>query len=224
MGENENSITVAILAGGQSRRMGCDKAFQRFNGSSLLETVLNRLSALDMPLLIVTSPQLRDRTANLVSGCRIVTDRCPGTGALGAIHTALIECTTPNIFVAGCDMPFLSIDLIRHMSGLVPGYSAVSPIVHGMTEPLHSIYSQTCRVPIEHLLHENTLKVSRVFDMVDTRYVGEHEISAHDPNYDSFININTRKELENTRTLCGKGQMAGKLERHLHAATVGATV
>ncbi len=177
MGKYANLITMAILAGGLSRRMGCDKAFQRFNGSSLLETVINRLSALDMPLLIVTSPQLHDRIANLVSDCRIVTDRYPGTGAMGAIYTALVECTTPNIFVAGCDMPFLNIDLILHMSRLLPGYSAVTPVLHGMTEPLHSIYSQRCRLPIEHLLQKNTLKVSRIFDLVDTRYVGEHEIS-----------------------------------------------
>ena len=214
VGEKGKSITIAILAGGQSRRMGCDKAFERFDGTSLLETVLNRLSALDMPLLIVTSSQLHDRIANLVSDCRTVTDRCPGTGVMGAIYTALMECTTPNIFATGCDMPLLNIDLIRHMTSLLPGYSAVTPLLHGMTEPLHSIYSQRCRVPIAHLLGQNTLKVSRIFSMVDTRYVGEDEINTYDPKYESFININTPKDMENTRPI----------ERHLNATAVGATV
>jgi molybdopterin-guanine dinucleotide biosynthesis protein A len=222
MGKNDNLITIAILAGGLSRRMGCDKAFQPFNGTTLLETVLSRLFALDMPLLIVTSSQLQDRIANVVPDCRVVSDRRRGAGAMGAIYTALIECATPNIFVTGCDMPFLNIDLIRHMCNLLPGYNAVTPVLHGMTEPLHSIYSQTCRVSIEHLLQEDTLKVSRIFSMVDTRYVGDHEISNYDPNHESFININTPEDLENTRSTGDKGQTAGTIERH--AAAVGATV
>ena len=52
-----------------------------------------------------------------------------------------------NIFATGCDMPLLNIDLIRHMTSLLSGYSAVTPLLHRMTEPLHSIYSKDAAFP-----------------------------------------------------------------------------
>jgi len=181
--------------------MGRDKAFQPIEGTSLLETAINRLSALQLPLLVVTSVQQYGRIANLCNDHPVMIDRYPGMSVMGAIYTALTGSQTNCVFITGCDMPFLDIDLIRYQITLTPGYSAVVPRINGMTEPLHSIYTRDCLGAISLLLRKNILRISELFNLVNTRYVEVDEIDRYDPLHSSFININTKEDLDNVRAI-----------------------
>ena len=84
--------TIAILAGGQSRRMGTDKALLPINGQSLIERVAARCQTLDLPLIIIANQV--ERFAGL--GLPVYPDEIPDKGSMGGIYTALVHSQTPH--------------------------------------------------------------------------------------------------------------------------------
>src|SRR5215217_327467 len=97
-------LTVCIQAGGQSSRMGEDKALKTFLGRPLIQRVVERLSPI-ADELIVTTNRLEDYSfLNL----RLIPDLKPGRGALGGLYTAIASASNPIVAVVACDMPFAS--------------------------------------------------------------------------------------------------------------------
>jgi molybdopterin-guanine dinucleotide biosynthesis protein A len=188
-------LTVAILAGGKSRRFGRRKAAEQINGTSFLETSIRFFSDLNCSPLIVTSNEEYAQIVQLCTDQSIALDIIPGKGTIGGIYTALVTATTKYVFIVGCDMPFLNMHLIAHMASLKSGYDAIVPKVGGFIEPLHSIYSKRCLPFIKRLMDNNELRIRELFGLIDVGYVIEHEIDYFDPDHRSFININSPDDL-----------------------------
>ena len=131
----------------------------------------------------------------------MIVDVYPGGAALGGIYTGLVNADTLHSMVVGCDMPFLNRALLQYLIGLAPGFDVVVPRIRGLTEPLHAVYSKRCLVPIEQLLNQGGLAISRLFSLIRTRYVDENEIARFDPDHLSFFNVNTQDELAKARLL-----------------------
>ena len=193
-------MTAIILAGGKSLRLGRDKALEEIGGKSLIERVIERLSSLGNEIIVVisSSDQLPDLSAS-----RVV-DIYPGKGALGGIYSGLRAATSFHSLVVACDMPFLSIALLRYLVETCPGFDIVIPRVAGNIEPLHAVYSKNCLTPIEAMLDEGKLRIADFFPAVRVRYVEEAEIERFDPERLSFFNINSKADLEQARALLEK--------------------
>jgi molybdenum cofactor guanylyltransferase len=97
--------TLAILAGGESRRMGRPKAELRVAGKPILEYLLDRF-AWPGPTLLVTAPG-RERPAGAARFGREVADPVAGEGPLRGVVTALEAATTEIVLITTCDMPGL---------------------------------------------------------------------------------------------------------------------
>ena len=80
-----DDVAGVLLAGGNSSRMGRNKALMPLAGLRLVDRVLGVLSGiLDDLLMVTNSPDLY---ADL--GVRMVPDLVAGKGALGGIHSAI---------------------------------------------------------------------------------------------------------------------------------------
>jgi molybdopterin-guanine dinucleotide biosynthesis protein A len=101
-------ITLAVLAGGEGRRMGRPKAELRIGGRPILEYLLDRWRW-DGPTMLVTAPG-RERSAGSERFMREVSDRVAGAGPLRGVLTALEAATTPLVIVTTCDMPGMGIE------------------------------------------------------------------------------------------------------------------
>ena len=203
------SLTVAINAGGQSSRMGTDKAFVDLLGQPLIEHIIGRVAGLGQAetMLITNRP---DDYAHL--GLPMVGDVLPDKGSLGGIYTALHHSQTAYTLVVACDMPFLNPALLRHMVGLCVGdqYDVIVPRVDGYPQGLHAIYSQGCVEPIRARLEADRLKVIGFYDDVRVRYLDEAEYAPLNPDGLSFSNVNTPEELaEARRVAAAKNQREG---------------
>jgi len=95
-----------------------------------------------------------------------------------------------------CDMPFLNLDLLRHLIEESTNVDAVVPRLKGQPEPLHALYSKACLAPMQRMLRAEHLKIAPLFETVRVRYVDEGTIDRIDPRHLSFFNINTQAELE----------------------------
>jgi molybdopterin-guanine dinucleotide biosynthesis protein A len=72
-----------------------------------------------------------------------------------------------NLVVA-CDMPFLSIDLLRFMVGQLGNYDVVIPRVNkGALEPLHAVFSRRCIAILELLIRQDRLSILDLFPLVN---------------------------------------------------------
>jgi molybdopterin-guanine dinucleotide biosynthesis protein A len=190
-------MTGIVLAGGESRRMGRDKAFLKLDGVPLIEHVLRTLRIIFPKTIIVTN----NPSAYALFDAVVVTDavykQCPLTG----IYSGLLHSTDEYNFVAACDMPFLNPGLISYMTGLVKDHDIVVPMIAGRVEPLHAIYSKKLLPIIEKRLQGDALQVRGIFGEARMRYVTETELDRYDPERRSFKNLNTLEEYKEATCL-----------------------
>jgi molybdopterin-guanine dinucleotide biosynthesis protein A len=198
--EVRRPISCIVLAGGEGKRLGTDKAFLRIGGRVLIEGILEKMARIGDEVIIVTNSPHRYRHLE----ARLVGDVYPGKGVLGGIYSGLRAARSDHSLVVACDMPFLDLRLLRYMILLSPGQDVVIPRVGGLTEPLHAIYSKRGLQPIERVLAGGGRKIISFFPEVRVRYVGEQEIKLFDPQYLSFFNVNTAADLEKARSLAGR--------------------
>ncbi len=221
-------VTSIILAGGRSSRLGFDKALEVLNGKSLIRWVIDRLAGLSTEIVVVASGRddpdeprgALDLDSELesqvtaVSGprsvvVRVVDDVYPSMGALVGIYTGLAASSVWRAIVVGCDMPFLSADLLGYMAEVSPGFDIVVPRTAKGVEPLCAVYSKNCLGSIASLLQRSELRLGQLLDMVEVRYVDEDEIARFDPEHLSFFNINTRADLGRARKLVSEERGQG---------------
>jgi molybdopterin-guanine dinucleotide biosynthesis protein A len=197
-------MTSIILAGGRSSRLGREKAGEQIEGSSLIGRVISRLSSLSNEILVVVSQRQMESLFPSYTGATTVVDLYPDKGSLGGIYTGLVYSDNFYNLVVACDMPFLNLDLLRHIVALSPGFDAVIPELKGRREPLHAVYTKTCLLPMKELLKADRLKIADFPDLVRARYIGQEEIERFDPDHRSFFNVNTQTDLDTARMLAAQ--------------------
>jgi molybdopterin-guanine dinucleotide biosynthesis protein A len=182
-------------------RLGRNKVLVKVGGVSLIQRVVNVLSSFSSDIIVVA-----DRTRLWLKNIsyprmKLVTDICPGGGALGGIYAGLSVSDSLYNVVVACDMPFLSQPLLGYMVNAAVGYDVVIPRLGEMLEPLHAVYSRDCLPRIEHQLKQGELNVVGFFHLVRVRYIGATEVDHFDPEHRSFFNVNTRADLKKAREL-----------------------
>jgi molybdopterin-guanine dinucleotide biosynthesis protein A len=199
-------VTAAVLAGGQSRRMGRDKAFLPFGGRPLIERTLETLDRRFDEVLVVAN----DLPRYAYLGRRVAADLKPGTGSLGGIYTAIALGTDQahsHVFVCACDMPFLDDALI----GLLLREAAVevggglpdvvvpedpdAPDASAGLHPLCAVYGRGTLPAIEHRLAAGRLKVIGFYEDVRVRRVGAEAFARAGVPRHALMNANTPEDL-----------------------------
>ena len=196
-------LSLVIQAGGESRRMGTDKALLPFLGQPLILRPLTRLVSIADEVM-VTSNQPENY---LFLGLSPVRDLLPGLGALGGLYTALSAARYPYVAVVACDMPFASLEILALELILLQetGADAVIPRSEAGTEPFHAVYRrETCLPQVHAALQADKRRVDAWFERVNIRYVEEEEIITYDPGRLAFFNINTFEELMEAEVLARK--------------------
>ena len=192
------ALSAAVLAGGESRRMGTDKALLPLvaGGQPMLGLVLERLSSVADDVLVVANDQERYSSF----GARVVQDLHRHVGAVGGIQAAIEWSAHDYCLVVACDMPFLSVPLLRRMAGEPRNYDVLVPLIPGESrqrgdglvfQTLHAIYSKRCLPYIEKRIGEGQKQVVGFFENVQVRTLDVTEIARWDPNLRSFFNANT---------------------------------
>lgn len=221
-------VSALILAGGQSQRMGRDKAFIDFEGVPLVSRVIDCVKNLCAEIIIVTN----DAGAYTRFGARIVGDVYPGRGSLGGIFSGLQAAREPHALAVACDMPFLNQALLRYMISLAPQFDVVVPraqdpsgktprsargekpttrktaarLDHPIAKesdlhPMHAVYSKNCLAPMEANLKAEDLRLIGFHNAVRVRVVEPDEVDRFDPKHLSFFNVNTPEDLQVAQSL-----------------------
>jgi molybdopterin-guanine dinucleotide biosynthesis protein A len=198
-------LTLAIQAGGESRRMGSDKALLPFLGKPLILRPLQRLAKLADEVLITANQPENYRFL----GLKPFPDLLPGFGALGGLFTALSVASHPYVAVVACDMPFASLALFAAELDLLreSNTDAVIPRSEAGTEPFHAVYRrETCLPRVRTSLRSGLKRVDSWFSEVNIRYMELDEIQIYDPQELAFLNINTSEELRDAELIARQAE------------------
>lgn len=182
--------TGFVTAGGQSSRMGSDKAWLELDGHTLIERVIAALEPAVGQLAIIANS---DRYRRL--GYPVYSDENAGVGPLEAIRVALTHSETEYAVLVGCDLPFVTTDLFYRLFELREGFDAVVPeSAPGQLEPLCAIYSIRALAAVTGLIRSGHRKTAGIFDHVQTRVVSFTEIRSLSGSEMFFVNVNTRDD------------------------------
>lgn len=139
------TINGLVLAGGESRRMGCDKAQLRHGELSQLEYVAAVLGEVADAVFVSTresqaGDSVRSRFENIV-------DRYDELGPVAGILSALEAYPESDWLIVACDLPNVDVAtlhyLIQHSDPAYP-FTAFTSSHDGLPEPLCAIYRKEC--------------------------------------------------------------------------------
>lgn len=205
--EYSPKVTLALLAGGNSQRMGLDKALMPFLGRPLVQRVLERLSPLADEVILSTN-QPAEYT---FLGIPAVTDLRPGHGSLGGLYTCLSAARYPFVAAAACDLPFARLDLFTYEISLLAEGEADVVVPRNLNglEPLHAVYRrETCLPLIEKSLDKGRFKMIGWFAEAKVIQISPQSLLKFDPDGLVFLNINTIEEFAQAE------HIARRMEKH----------
>lgn len=187
---DKKSISAVILAGGNSSRMGQNKALLKLGEKTMIERIIDRLSPIFEEIILVTNhseqyPMLKD--IKFVKDEMILEEK----NSLVGIYSGLLASKNKYIFVVPCDMPFLNQELIKYMIGQLKEEDLLIPCIKGYYQPLHAIYGKGCIQPIKELLEKRQYKIITFFKNVDMKTIDEKIIMQFSKDMRCFLNVNT---------------------------------
>lgn len=184
-GDEIQRMNGCILAGGKNSRMNYRiKALLKYRGETFLERALKVLEELDR--FIVTNNREVSEGVEIPAYSDIVKD----IGPMGGVYTALKVSSSESCMVIGCDMPFVTRELIGKIISY-KGYDVVVPRIEGQVELLCAMYSKRCIPVIEDLIEKKKYKLTLILERVRVKYV---DLSRDELDY--FVNINTPEDYE----------------------------
>lgn len=181
--------TAIVMAGGDSRRMGTDKASLLLDGQTLLQSVIATMQQL-FPQVIVSVRQPRAG----IDLPQVCDDESNG-GPLAGLTACLAQINTPWAFMVACDMPFVVPEVVELLAGYRLQHQAVVPVVHGHPQPLAAFYAASCLAPLRASLAAQQKSLRGVLQQLDVRYVDQAEMLAADPHLRSFFDLDTPQDV-----------------------------
>ena len=140
------TFSALLLAGGESRRMGRDKATMEFQGRPLWKRQLQTLRELDPHRILVST---RTRPSWLPEDTDLILDDSPSRGPLSGIAKALAVLETSHVIVLAVDMPFMTATELGKLLELTTEDCGVVPIIGERAEPLAAIYPANAAADFE---------------------------------------------------------------------------
>ena len=192
-----------VLAGGESSRMGSDKALVRFAGRSLLEHALGILASLALPASIAGSRSPVDMFAKVIPDT--------GRGPLDGVCAGLRACTLPLAVFLSVDMPLLppvAIDCLLH-AARTEGSGAVLFTLNGFIQTFPAVLDPVLLPALLSSLDDGRMgclrairsaaqALQRPLRLLPVELLAQAGHCAHPsflPPFFWFLNVNTRSDL-----------------------------
>jgi molybdopterin-guanine dinucleotide biosynthesis protein A len=192
-------VEGAILAGGDSRRMGRDKALLPIGGRTLLEAVAEALAPVVGRIRIIgrgLAPELP------LVGAQ--PDLYPGRGPLSGIHAALATAEAERVLVVACDLPFVTTAFLRGLvEALSPEWDAVVPCPGRNPVAVCAVYRITCLKNVEERIARGELAARDFARSLNARFLDDADLERLDPSGRCLLNLNTPLDYEKAAAMLG---------------------
>jgi molybdopterin-guanine dinucleotide biosynthesis protein A len=186
------SVTGYVLAGGESRRMGCDKALLPWGDGTLLGHAIARLRRVCADVAVACGPTPRYED----TGARVITDVIADAGPLAGLVSVLAQTPTPLALVLAVDLPFATPELLRFLVESAGADDAVVPVTDRGPHPLCAVYRTTCLSPARRRLDAGEYKMTAFWPDVRVREVPEAALTPFGDPAHLLSNLNSLKDYQ----------------------------
>ena len=185
-------FSAALIAGGQSSRMGTDKAALDFAGQPLWKHQLATLRATGADEVIIAG-----RADGPYAGgdCEVIPDRTPGLGPLAGLEAALRRARHDWLLVLAVDLPDVPATFLRDLvaEAVAAGCGRV-PAREDWLQPIAAIYPRRCLPLVERCLAGENRSLRRFVRLARREgYADVRPLNAEE--YVLFRNLNTPADL-----------------------------
>jgi molybdopterin-guanine dinucleotide biosynthesis protein A len=136
------NFSAVILAGGQSRRMGRDKAWLPLDGRPMLARQIELGREIACSEVFISGRADADYAS---FGCPALTDRFADAGPLAGIECALDRASAPLVLVLAVDLPRMTSLLLRRLLAECSPGTGVVPRINRNFEPLAALYPKAAQ-------------------------------------------------------------------------------
>ena len=181
------ALSVGILAGGRSSRMGTNKALLRIENESIISRLGRELGSFGEVLV-----SCADRNDYEELRLPLVVDENRGIGPVEGIRRILTEASGEYVFICAADMPFVTADLVRYIASFISSdYDCYVLADEDHIHPLCAIYRRSVLPYVERMVSEGRYRLRDLFRLVPVKY-----IDLADSRFDKKVvrNINTRED------------------------------
>ena len=182
-----------VLAGGQSTRMGAEKALVELDGRTLLEHALTLARSVSPEAWIVGSKAKFSRYGDVVE------DEFAQHGPLGGIHAGLRSSTSELNLMLAVDMPFVEVRFLEFLFEEAARQECAVvtiPRAGGAWQTLCAVYRKPFADLAEEALRAGKNKIDPLFRGIEMRILEERELIEQNFSPALFRNLNTPEELE----------------------------
>ncbi len=189
MKRNKKNINGYILAGGKSSRMGTDKGLLFLNDKPIIQTIIEQLQTVVHKTCIVSNNADYKKF-----GLEVIPDLMKDKGPAGGIHSALSHTASEQIFVASCDMPFVTSGAMQYLMERASSAQITLPVFHSKMQPLFGVYSKDCLTLWQQLIEKGMIKLQEMVTHFELKkiFVEKNELFV-DP---LFTNLNDENDFK----------------------------
>jgi len=181
-----DKLTVQIMLGGLSTRMGTDKALVTLGGRTLLERAISRWQGYGAGLQL--SVGAAERKTLAPAGIPAVADIYPERGPIGGLHAGLHDASTELVLLVAVDSPYLTQAHADRLLEAIGEADACVYTIDGQPQPLFGLYRRSCMTPAETLILHGDNRMINLLGWVNAVLVPAEDSAP-------FRNLNTPEEL-----------------------------
>jgi molybdopterin-guanine dinucleotide biosynthesis protein A len=200
-------LSGVVLAGGQSKRLGREKALALLGGTALINHVVRTMNGLvDEILISVAKGRTADYGEAIADDVRIVEDSRAHVGPLEGLISTFGAAKGGYVLVAPCDTPLLKAEVCKVVLDEAFERDGAVPVINGYYEPLHGAYRREVGLmAFGSTLRNGKRRVSDAYSLMTLAEVDEATLRRIDPALESFWNMNTEKDLMEAEKRLGRG-------------------
>ncbi len=185
------SLSAVLLAGGESRRMRCDKATVEWRGRPLWKWQIEKLRAARPEKIFVSA---RSDPLWRPPDVELILDMPPSRGPLSGLAATLGAIETGHLLALAIDMPLMTIEHLQLLCSRAASGTGVIPMIDGKAEPLAAIYPKEARaIFVEKLQGDNFSVQPVVRSLIDLKLLRAMSISG--PSREFYRSINEPRDL-----------------------------
>jgi len=192
-------ITTIILAGGESKRMGKDKAFLTLNGKTFLRLILETVDTFSNQIIISGNKDKNvylKETYKLKNKPVVVKDIDPFKGPLNGIRSCSDFIEEEIVFIATCDTPIIKKEAIFFLYKNLKNHQCVIPVINGKFQPMNTFYRKEAVEKSKEMYDKGIDSMFKWITFLDSVYVDETLLKEYDRDLITFRSINTPEEYQ----------------------------
>ena len=190
-------LSVAVLSGGKSSRMNYeDKGLMKYNGISVLSRIVKLSCKYSNDVFIIANNNMEDYEKlhpNLYSD---ILDNYQGP--LSGIYTALSKCKNSYVIILPCDGPFIKEDYFEKLINSETDQPILVAKTGDRLQPVYARLDASLKEDLKVFLETGERKIDKWYTAC-----GYEEI-LFEQSDEMFININSKYDIENNRSLIDK--------------------